>query len=253
LGGFIRVTPTTPGVVFLAYSFNPLHPHVTSTEKADGVQMQTRESNVENISLPGTSEKIKSAGKFHLKWDVTKQRTGPITARDAAAKHPDRLPYKVMAADILIEGCGWVELVAQIRKPRRDTPREKRPREEISWEPELANKDQKSGELPLEQGSWGWGRNITPAPEAKPLKEKPFSKTTTEEASDTGEEEIDPMWPTVEVFTPRGRFAAVRQPMNAWSLCAVKPSEKKAANRPRRSMKGMKKLTKTRARAAASM
>jgi hypothetical protein len=27
---------------------------------------------------------------------------------------PD-LPYRVMSADILIEGCGWVELTAQIR------------------------------------------------------------------------------------------------------------------------------------------
>ena len=116
LGGFIRITPMTPDLMFLAYVFNPLTPHLTSTERAIGTQTQTRNSTVENISLPGTGSKIASAGTFQLQWDVTKARAGPITARDAANIHVDRLPYRVMAADILIEGCGWVELVAQIRK-----------------------------------------------------------------------------------------------------------------------------------------
>lgn len=195
LGGFIRITPTTPDVVFLAYSFNPLNPHLTSTEKAIGTQTQTRESNVENISLPGTGEKVTSAGIIHLKWDVTKQRTGPITARDAARIRVERLPFRVMSADILIEGCGWVELTAQIRK--------------------------RPGEM---SGS-----------EDRP--------------SSFGEEEdVDPQWPTVEVFTPTGKFIGVRRPMNAWLNFAQKPSEKKASSRPRRSMKGMKKLTRQRAR-----
>lgn len=116
LGGFIRITPTTPDVVVMTYAFTPIHSHLTSTEKAIGTQMHMRESNVENISLPETAEKIDSAGTFHLKWDVTRERTGPITAREAVNIKPERLPYRVLATDILVEGCGWVELVAQVRK-----------------------------------------------------------------------------------------------------------------------------------------
>lgn len=116
IGGFIRITPTTPDVIILAYAFTPIKPHLTSTEKAIGIQTRTRASGVENIALPDVCEKIDSAGRFSLKWDVTKQRSGPITARDAAGIKVDRLPYRVLSTDILIEGCGWVELVAQVRK-----------------------------------------------------------------------------------------------------------------------------------------
>ena len=206
LGGLIRITPTTPDLVYLAYAFNPLKPHLTSTERAIGTQTQTRESDVENISLPGTGEKIASAGMFHLKWDVTKQRTGPITAREAANIKVDRLPYRVMAADILIEGVGWVELTAQIRK---------RPGAMIQSKSE--RKDE-----------WVWG-----------------------EKDETEEEEIDPAWPTVEVFSPEGKFIGVRKPMNAWLNFAKKPSEKNLNARPRKSMKGVKKLAKSKARASA--
>jgi hypothetical protein len=200
LGGFIRITPTTPDVVFLAYAFNPLKPHLTSTERAIGTQTQTREANVENIALPGTGESIASAGTFHLKWDVTKQRTGPVTAREAAGIKVEQLPYRVMAADILIEGVGWVELAAQVRKPR--------------------------GTMSQNKGrDWGWQ-----------WEEK---------------EEVDPDWPAVEVFSPEGRFIAVRRPMNAW-LHVMKPSEKSLKARPRRSMKGMKKAAKIRARTSVS-
>jgi hypothetical protein len=115
IGGLIRITPTTPDQIFLAYSFTPIDAHLTSTEKATGIQLQQRESGYESIAIAGTGEKIASAGTFKLKWDVTKQRSGPITARDAAGIKVDRLPYRVLSTDILIEGCGWVELVAQVR------------------------------------------------------------------------------------------------------------------------------------------
>ncbi|RFU34214.1 hypothetical protein B7463_g2133, partial [Scytalidium lignicola] len=116
IGGFIRITPVTEDVIILAYAFTPIKGHLTSTEKAIGIQTQTRESGVENIALPGVGEKITSAGTFFLKWDVTKQRSGPVTALDAAGIKVDKLPYRVLSTDILIEGCGWVELVAQVRK-----------------------------------------------------------------------------------------------------------------------------------------
>jgi hypothetical protein len=123
LGGFIRITPVDPECTILGYAFTPISSHLTSTEKAIGIQTQTLETGVENISLPGTGEKIKSAGKFQLKWDVTKQRSGPITAPAAAGIATDRLPYCVLSTDILIEGCGWVELVCQVRKKQLEPSR----------------------------------------------------------------------------------------------------------------------------------
>ncbi|KFY48633.1 hypothetical protein V495_01172 [Pseudogymnoascus sp. VKM F-4514 (FW-929)] len=123
LGGFIRITPVDPECTILGYAFTPISSHLTSTEKAIGIQTQTLETGVENISLPGTGEKIKSAGKFQLKWDVTKQRSGPITAPAAAGIATDRLPYCVLSTDILIEGCGWVELVCQVRKNQLEPSR----------------------------------------------------------------------------------------------------------------------------------
>ena len=53
---------------------------------------------------------------FRLEWDVTKQRTGPLTSAAAAGLSSRALPFVVFSTDILIEGCGWVELVAQVRK-----------------------------------------------------------------------------------------------------------------------------------------
>jgi hypothetical protein len=115
LGGFIRITPVTPDTIILAYAFTPMSSHLTSTEKAVGIQTQQRESGAQNIAVAGVGEKIESAGKFSLEWDVTKQRSGPITAPDAAGIKVSRLPYRVLSTDILVEGCGWVELVAQVR------------------------------------------------------------------------------------------------------------------------------------------
>ncbi|CAK7218726.1 Mitochondrial ribosome small subunit bioproteinsis protein [Sporothrix curviconia] len=129
LGGFIRITPRTPGLVFLAYNFTPLHEHRTMTEKAIAIQEQTSDLRVENIAVEGTGETIALAGSFELNHDVTKVRAGPITRKDAANISVDRLPYRVVALDLLIEGCGWVEIVAQVRTRdlfhggRQNTPR----------------------------------------------------------------------------------------------------------------------------------
>jgi genetic interactor of prohibitins 3, mitochondrial len=209
LGGFIRITPVTPDVIVMAYAFTPILSHLTATEKAIGTQMHTRASNVVNISLPETTEKIASAGTFHLKWDVTRERTGPITAREAVNIKPERLPYRVLATDILIEGCGWVELVAQVRKK----PGEMGPVNEI--------RAGIQGERPDQNEEW----------ESAPMGEV---------------EEIDPGWPAVEVFSPEGRFIASRRPMNAWLHIANGPNKGKLQGRPRKSMKGAKKAEKRR-------
>lgn len=177
LGGFIRITPLTEDII-LGYAFTPISPHLTATEKAIAIQEQERDTGVENIAVPGVGEKVASAGKYQLKWDVTKQRSGPVTRKDAAGLKVDQLPYRVVATDILIEGCGWVELVCQIRKRRFD-----------------------AGEFP-----------------------------------------------EVEVFTPEGKFIGERRCMSAWLMGGPKV-DKRAKGRPRKSMKGAKKMKKEQSRA----
>ena len=52
--------------------------------------------------------------------------------------------------------------------------------------------------------------------------------------------------PEVEVFSPEGKFIAQRPSLSCWLLGG--PLDKKAAGRPRRSMKGVKKLENRRRR-----
>jgi hypothetical protein len=215
LGGFIRITPVTPDIVFLAWSYTMLNHHVTNTEmKAIPTQLQTRDSGIENISVRGTGEKIASAGVYHLKWDVTKERTGPLTARAAAKLSPDILPFQVFSADILIEGVGWIELVAQVRKPRKAAVAEARGYQNADLEAFQAQYPQ-DGEAAMEGD----------------------------------ENEIDPIWPAVEIFTPEGKYIGQRRPMNASLQILEKTTN--AKGRPRKSMKGAKKNEKKRKRAGA--
>jgi hypothetical protein len=216
LGGFIRITPATPNVVFLSWSYTMLINHVTNTEtKAIPTQLQTRDSGIENISIPGTGEKIASAGIYYLKWDVTKERTGPLTARAAGKLSPDILPFQVFSTDILIEGVGWIELVAQVRKPRRSVTPEERG---------FQNADTKSFEAQNSQD--------------------------VEAGIEGNENKIDPIWPAVEIFTPEGKYIGQRRPMNA----SLQILEKKAnaKGRPRKSMKGAKKNEKRMRRTSAA-
>ena len=116
IGGLIRITPLGPGLTILAYPFLPLQCHVTSTEKAIAVHSQQQPSGISSIAKAGLGPHLKSAGRFALKHDITKSRAGPLTAKAAAGLSTHVLPFFVFSADILIEGCGWVELTAQVRK-----------------------------------------------------------------------------------------------------------------------------------------
>lgn len=112
----MRITPTTPNQTILAYPFVPLKCHVTSTERAIAIHTQKEDSGVPTIAKPGVGSRMDTAGAFPLKWDVTKQRAGPLTKPAAAGLSPKVLPFMVLSTDVLIEGCGWVELAAQVRK-----------------------------------------------------------------------------------------------------------------------------------------
>lgn len=116
LGNLIRITPKSPGVTVLAYPYVPFPGHVTSTEKAIEIHTQRRDSCIPSIVKPGVGGSMSTAGTFQLKWDVTNKRVGPLTAPMAVGLKAEVLPFKVFSMDLLIEGCGWVELVAQIRK-----------------------------------------------------------------------------------------------------------------------------------------
>ena len=116
IGGLVRITPTTPDATFLAYPFVPLKCHVTSTEKATMAQTQKQGSSGISIARPGIGSRIEPAGSYSLRWDVTKQCAGPLTRKEAVGLKPDVLPFVIWSIDVLIEGSGWVELIAQTRK-----------------------------------------------------------------------------------------------------------------------------------------
>ena len=116
IGGLIRITPTTHDIIVLACPFVPVDVHVTSTEKAIAIHTQQQATGVPTITKEGAGEMMASAGLFELRWDVTKQRAGPLTSRAAVGLKSSVLPFVVLSTDILIEGCGWVELVAQVRR-----------------------------------------------------------------------------------------------------------------------------------------
>ncbi|KAL2828973.1 hypothetical protein BDW59DRAFT_159371 [Aspergillus cavernicola] len=135
-GGLVRITPVDAERVMMAACFLPVEAHLTSMEKAIEMQAQERPYPGTNIVKEGTGETIASAGTFDLKWDVTQSHLPTAIAKAVADKgaKPPPLPYKVMSADILIEGCGWVELTAQIRaKPTQgeDEPAESFPQVEV--------------------------------------------------------------------------------------------------------------------------
>ncbi|KAI1411699.1 hypothetical protein F5Y13DRAFT_164859 [Hypoxylon sp. FL1857] len=229
IGGFIRITPREPAPIMLTYAFTPIEAHVTRTDKAIGIQNQTGEVNIENIAVPGTGEKTKLAGSFMLKWDVTKQRTGPLTRKDAIGLSVDRLPYRVLSTDILIEGVGWVEITAQVRtkdlfqqKPTVEPPRTEEPQE------------------PKKLSALERLEALAEGPKKKPPPPPPPALEPTES------DELN--WPIVDVYSPEGKFISSRKPMNGWVLNKPKVSAESRKSRPRRSMKGMKKLEKKRRR-----
>lgn len=116
IGGLVSITPLTPEVTMLAYPFVPLNTHVASTERIKTVHTRQELSGIPTIARPGAGTRMHSAGIFPLKWDVTKKRAGPLTNPAAAGLKAQILPFIVFSLDVLIEGCGWVEIVAQVRR-----------------------------------------------------------------------------------------------------------------------------------------
>ena len=211
LGGLIRITSLMQDNVILAYAFTPVDPHLTSTTKAISVQNQEGSSGIQSIAAPGAGSSVQSAGVFQLRWDVTRQRAGPLTGRSAVGLKVENLPFRVMATDILIEGCGWVELVAQVRRRPRGDPTLQNDEEINSEDAEVNSEDAEKGSQISEDAQ---------------------------------------SFPEVEVFSPEGKFIGQRKPMNAWLFNVNSKPADERKGRPRKSMKGAKKGERIARRAA---
>ncbi|KAB8346246.1 hypothetical protein FH972_023291 [Carpinus fangiana] len=116
IGGLVRITPVNEDLIVMAYPFVPIKVHLTSTEKAQNMASGEKAPVSSIIAEDGVMSSLQSAGRFPLKWDVTKARTGPLTSRSAVDLKVDRLPFRVLSTDILVESLGWVELVTQVRR-----------------------------------------------------------------------------------------------------------------------------------------
>ncbi|KAJ4071669.1 hypothetical protein NW761_010836 [Fusarium oxysporum] len=231
-GGLIRITPKNPGLVFLAYNFTPLEEHLTQTEKAIAFQEQTRESiGVPSIMLPGIGSKMKHAGTFKLSHDVTRKRAGPLTRKNAIGLNVDRLPFRVLSTDILIEGVGYVELVAQVRA--QDVAMKVFPDQQPQFDERVKPKQLDTSD-----------------PFAAMRAQRIDAGTPAVKRRKEPEPVIEPGWPAVDVFSPEGRFIGSRQPIQGWlhNKPRVLPEHKRS--RPRRSMKGAKKKDKAEKRVA---
>lgn len=121
-GGLIRLTPVNPKDTVMAASFVPIESHITKTEKAIEIQTESRAYSGKVLMKEGTGKTVSSAGKIDLRWDVTASHL-PSSVAKAVKDHGTpipKLPYRVMAADILIEGCGWIEVSVQTRRRNED-------------------------------------------------------------------------------------------------------------------------------------
>lgn len=257
-GGLVRITPIIPSDpeitsgsnpnddhTFLLYPFTPLPAHVTSTEKAVGTQLQQRVSGIKTLLLPdpnSASSSIRSAGTFSLTDDVTKSRGGALLRAGVPLQ---KLPFRVLATDILVEGVGWIEVVCQVRRRRR---RQHTP------PPPLQDQDQV--QVHREEKAEGDALSF--------LEEKQKQPTTaqrqTRDRDADGDAASDWPSPEIEIFTPEGRSIGQRRTMGAWMLIhgprkpgqVGKTQKTGRTARPRRSMKGVKKRERAEKRVSAA-
>lgn len=119
-GGLVRITPVNPEHTVLAACFVPIETHMAKTDKAIEMQTEQRPYPGKVLMTEGTGSSITSAGKFDLEWDITASNLPDSVAKAVKDKKIPipPLPYRVMAADILIEGCGWIEVSVQVRAKR---------------------------------------------------------------------------------------------------------------------------------------
>merc|ERR1712000_97898 len=243
------------------YNFTPLHDHLTSTSKAIDMQNQLKTEKslawtpgMENIGIEGLSHKMHHAGRFQLKHDVSKMRAGPLTRKDAINLTVDRLHFRVLSLDILIEGVGYVEVVCQVRKSYLEHSE----KANLHWatkrqqEREASVAGHKAAERAAEQDPFG-AISEQRRTDISQRKEKEYNdKFNDKNFYLYDKSKVEPDWPAVDVFSPMGRFIGTREPIQGWlrNKPLVKPEHRTA--RPRKSAKGEKKREKQRKRAAST-
>jgi hypothetical protein len=253
-GGLIRITPVTEDLIFLVHPFVPIHSHITRTDKAQAYQTQTsdRQLQVPPILAPNIGSNMNSAGRFPLKWDVTKKLAGPLTSSVAAKMKPENLPFRIWSTDILIEGVGWVEVSAQTRRPqgwkpvgmKKKDPNHARYERERKLREEKDFKDRKFGAIAAAEKA---GVQVDDALSREFAKEA-AAAVSKQRQLDTGTETGDDMaewedsYPEIEVFSPLGKFVGARRPMCASTVMGPKSvSSRERVARPRRSMVSVKR------------
>ncbi|KAF1851975.1 uncharacterized protein K460DRAFT_351831 [Cucurbitaria berberidis CBS 394.84] len=241
-GGLIRITPKTEDLVFLVHPFVPIHPHVTRTEKAIDYQNQTSERQLQHPSIlaPNVGDKMNSAGKFQLKWDVTKKLAGPMTSAVAGKMKPENLPFRIWSTDILIEGVGWVEISAQTRRPQGWKP--------VGMSKKDPNHAQHERRASLRQLDEYKDRKFATIARAESAGEDPQDALSAEfYKEDMGDRMAswEDDYPEVEVFSPLGKFVGQRRPMCASTVSGPKQiASRDRKARPRRSMVSVKRQRK---------
>lgn len=212
-GGLIRITPQLDAAdrstTMLAYSFVPLEPHITSTEKATGQQLQQRKSGIDTILADSVGEHMASAGVIELSTDVTKVRAGSLLRSGVDIS---KLPFRVYATDILIEGLGWIELVCQVRRRAMPQP----VKESVTF---AQVQDATEQTEQTEQTQDGFA---------------PFGKETAGPA-----QEKQSLYPLVEVFSPKGKHVSHRQSLQAWMRWNEGRKTKKGFSKPKKPRRAM--------------
>jgi hypothetical protein len=246
-GGLIRITPVNEDLVFLVHPFVPIHPHITSTEKAIGLETQTLARNIPSILTPSAPAQIKSAGRFQLKWDVTKKLAGPLTSAIAGKMKPENLPFRVWSTDLLIEGVGWVEVSAQVRRPKgwqavglvKKDPNHARYERQQGLEKRNREREEKFQAEDAAAARDGNGDAFDrEGMSARRSRRDEDEDVYRNDGDDLGYEES---YPEIEVFSPLGKFVGARMPMCGSVLGGPKQiSARERLKRPRRSMVSVK-------------
>lgn len=239
-GGLIRITPSTPNLIFLVHPFVPIHPHVTRTEKAIDYQAQTSERNLASILAPSAGDAMKLASKYQLKWDVTKKLAGPMTSSAAGKMKPENLPFRIWSTDILIEGVGWVEVSAQTRRPQGWAP--------VGMSKKDPNHARHARIKELEDMQARQQRKfdaLAAAEEVSDNEPKDALSAAFQQPSQTDPGDQMAAWedeyPEVEVYSPLGKFVGQRRPMCASLVSGPKQiASRDRKMRPRRSMVSVK-------------
>lgn len=245
-GGLIRLTPLTESLIFLLHPFVPLHPHITRTDKAIDYQRQTSDRQLQTPSIlaPNVGHTMSSAGVFKLKYDVTKHLAGPMTSSMAGKMKPENLPFRIWSTDILIEGVGWIEVSAQIRRPQgwkpvglvKKDPNHAR-KEKLAAQQNFRDKqDRKFAAIARAEKD---GLDVDQV-----LKEEFYQDEMREKFKDLEDE-----YPEIEIFSPLGKFVGSRRPMCASVVSGPRiVASRDRTVRPRRSMVSVKRQRQAKGR-----